>query len=116
MDRKEVLMIAWEVANERDDWFAAIRKALENVDAEQAAWKPSGISGFNSIQEIVHHLLYYKARFLSRLTGTDFETAVDNEATFVTGFSMEWEKVRQELFVTNKKNYRTPASIARCRS
>ncbi len=103
MNRKEILLKTWEVSNEVESWFVPIRKALENVNADQAAWKPEGVSDFNSIQEITHHLLYYKARFLSRLTDTDFETMEDNEATFIAGLSWEWEEVRAELFAVNAK-------------
>lgn len=58
----------------------------------------------NSIpSRITHHLLYYKARFLSRLTDSTFETLADNEATFIAGLSMDWEEIREELYTTNSK-------------
>jgi uncharacterized damage-inducible protein DinB len=101
MNRKDVLIQAWQIANEKESWFAPVRKALENVDVAQASWKPEGIEGFNSIQEITHHLLYYKSRFLSRLTGSEFESVTDNEATFVTSSSRNWEEIRDTLFDTN---------------
>lgn len=103
MTRKEVLLKLWDIANQSENWFAPVQKALKNVDAIQAVWKPDGLNGFNSIQEITHHLLYYKARFLSRLTGTDFEYLADNEATFILGLSMEWDEVKEELFKTNSR-------------
>ena len=103
MTRKEVLLKIWEVSNDVESWFVPIRKALENVDAEQAAWKPEGMAGFNSIQEITHHLFYYKARFLCRLAGINFETMADNEATFIAGLAWGWEEVREELFSVNSK-------------
>lgn len=103
MTRKDVLLKAWEVSNDIESWFVPIRKAIENVNAEQAAWKPEGVSGFNSIQEITHHIFYYKARFLCRLAGIDFETVTDNEVTFIAGLTWDWEEVREELFSVNSK-------------
>lgn len=103
MTRKDVLFRTWQIANEQESWFAPVRKALENVNANQALWKPAGVEGFNSILEITHHLLYYKLRFLARLRETDFEQLDTNEATFVAGLSLDWEKIRDELFNTNKQ-------------
>lgn len=101
MNRKEVLLQAWQIANESESWFAPVRKALENVSAAQAGWKPEGIDGFNSIKEITYHLLYYKTRFLSRLKGSEFESLPDNEATFIAGISKDWKEIREELFAVN---------------
>ncbi|WP_158861299.1 DinB family protein [Lunatibacter salilacus] len=103
MTRKEVLLKSWEISNDMENWFVPIRKALENVDAKQAVWKPEGIADFNSIQEITHHLFYYKARFLCRLCGIDFESVANNETTFLAGLAWEWEEVKQELFSVNSK-------------
>lgn len=103
MTRKDVLLKTWHIANERESWFAPVRKALESVNANQALWKPAGVEGFNSILEITHHLLYYKLRFLARLKETDFDQLASNEATFVAGLSMDWDKVRDELFNANKQ-------------
>lgn len=103
MNRKEILLKTWDVSNEVESWFVPIRKAIENVNADQAVWKPEGVSDFNSIQEITHHLFYYKARFLTRLAGVDFETVANNEVTFIAGLSWKWEEVREELFSVNSK-------------
>ena len=103
MNRKEVLLKTWQIANEKESWFAPVRKALENINASQALWKPAGLEGFNSIMEITHHLLYYKLRFLARLKETAFEQMATNEATFVARLSMDWDKVRDELFNTNSQ-------------
>ncbi len=103
MNRKKVLLRLWEISNQTESWFAPVQKALENVDEAQAVWKPADITEFNSIQEITYHLLYYKARFLSSLTGSAFETLADNETTFIAGLSMDWEKIKRELYVTNFK-------------
>lgn len=103
MTRKDVLLRTWQISNEQESWFAPVRKALENVNANQALWKPAGVEGFNSILEITHHLLYYKLRFLARLRETNFEQLDTNEATFVAGLSLDWEKIRDELFNTNKQ-------------
>jgi uncharacterized damage-inducible protein DinB len=103
MNRKEVLIQAWKIANDVESWFAPVKKALENVDAAQATWKPEGIKDFNSIQEITLHLLYYKTRFWSRLTGSEFESLSDNEATFTAGISKNWEEIRNELYDVNTK-------------
>lgn len=103
MNRKDVLLRIWDIANQTESWYAPVQKALENVDAAQAVWKPEDLAEFNSIQEITHHLLYYKARFLSRLTHSDFEHLADNEATFVAGLSMGWKEVREELQKTNSE-------------
>ena len=108
MNRKDVLLRIWDIANQTESWFAPVQKALDKVDAAQAVWKPEDIAEFNSIQEITHHLLYYKARFLSRLTGSAFETLADNEETFIAGLSMDWEEIKEKLYFTNLKMRNVP--------
>lgn len=65
-------------------WFVAVRNAIEDVTAEQAAWKPEGSD--NSIWGSLAHISYYNNAYLQRFKGIDYQYDVaDNDETFRSG-------------------------------
>lgn len=46
---KEVLIEQHTACYDKNDWFVAVKTALDGVTAEQAAWKLAGVD--NSIRE-----------------------------------------------------------------
>src|SRR5215468_746066 len=61
MDR-EVLLEQFKACYDENNWFVALKNALDGVTAEQAAWKPKTLD--NSIWELVNHLAYWNERYL----------------------------------------------------
>lgn len=65
-------------------WFVAVRRAIDGVNVEQAAWKPQ--DDVNCIWETLSHLTYYNNAYLQRFKGIDFQYDVSsNDETFSTG-------------------------------
>jgi uncharacterized damage-inducible protein DinB len=66
---------------DENGWFVAVRKVIEGVTAEQAAWKPDGTN--NSIWESLAHLTYYNNAYVLRFKGEKYEYKVStNDETF----------------------------------
>jgi hypothetical protein len=53
---KKTLLKQFDRCYNENGWFVAVRKAIEGVTAEQAAWKPEGSD--NSIWESLAHISY----------------------------------------------------------
>ncbi|SFA70391.1 MULTISPECIES: DinB family protein [unclassified Bacillus (in: firmicutes)] len=47
----------------KNHWFVSLTNAIEGLTPEQASWKQGD---FNSILEIVNHLIFYNERYLNR--------------------------------------------------
>lgn len=78
---REILLVEFAVCYDTNGWFVSVRKAIDGVTAEQAAWKPEGAD--NSIWESITHLTYYNNAYLQRFKGIDFQySAADNDETF----------------------------------
>jgi uncharacterized damage-inducible protein DinB len=78
---KEVMLKQFASCFDKNVWFVSVRKALDGVSAEQAAWKPEGTD--NSIWETLAHLTYYNNAYLQRFKGIAYEyTKADNDETF----------------------------------
>jgi len=78
---KEILLEQFAVCYDTNGWFVSVRKAVEGVTAEQAAWKPEGTD--NTIWESLAHLTYYNGAYLQRFKGVDYKyPKADNDETF----------------------------------
>jgi uncharacterized damage-inducible protein DinB len=86
---KEVLVEQFNRCYDENGWFVSVRKALEGVTAEQAAWKPDGAD--HSIWQTLAHLSYDVNVYLQRFKGIDFQhTASTNDETFETSEN-DWQ-------------------------
>ena len=83
MSVKEILLEQFAACYDEDHWFVALRNAIRNLTAEQAAWKPDGAD--NSIWEIVSHLNFYNFAYLERFKGVDYVYPVDDNAETFSG-------------------------------
>ena len=81
---KDLIISQFSICYDTNGWFVAVRRALDGVTAEQAAWKPEGTD--NSIWESLSHLTYYNYAYLLRFSGVDYEYDItDNDETFRSG-------------------------------
>ena len=88
MSVKEILLEQFAACYDEDHWFVALKNAINNLTAEQAAWKLDGAD--NSIWEIVSHLNFYNFAYLERFKGVDYVYPVDDNAeTFSDGVTDE---------------------------
>ncbi|MFC5405892.1 DinB family protein [Cohnella soli] len=92
MMNQQGLLIGWDAAYDKEDWYPPLVDALKNVTAEQASWRPEG-GHVNTIWETLQHLVYYKERLLKRLTGEeqDYPSDVTNDDTFAIPAATEAE-------------------------
>ncbi len=82
MDRKAIILHSWDATYDQEGWYPPLKMALEGIQAEQAAWKPS--KEIHSIWELVNHLFFYKNRFLHRLENRPFLSSIQtNHETFL---------------------------------
>jgi len=81
---KEELIDQFSTCYDQNGWFVAVRNAIDGVNVEQAAWKPS--DSVNCIWETLSHLTYYNNAYLQRFRGIDFQSEVEsNDETFSVG-------------------------------
>lgn len=79
-----MLLYEWDRCYDGEEgWYPPLADALKGVTAEQANWRPAG-GRVNTIWENLHHLIFYKERFLKRLKGeeSEYPTGVTNDDTF----------------------------------
>src|SRR6186713_449518 len=71
---------------DRNGWFVSVRNAIDDLTAEEAAWKPDGAD--NSIWQTLSHLTFYNFAYLERFKGKTYDYPVENnDETFTAGFS-----------------------------
>jgi len=106
--KTELLQKGWEHAYDKEDWQPPLGMALEGITEEQADWRPPGEAG-NTIRENVHHLIFYKERFLNKWYGveTPAQPRISNTDTFqpaVNGAEGEaWEATKKRLAEAHAK-------------
>ena len=78
---KKILLEQFAACYDKNDWFVAVRNAVDGLTAEQAAWKPSGAQ--HSIWELVSHLCHDNNACLQRFQGIEYTSrAANNDETF----------------------------------
>lgn len=81
MTTKEFLLDQFISCYDTNGWFVALRNTLNNLTAQQAAWKPDGAD--NSIWGVLAHLNFYNERYLKRFKGEQIENShLENSETF----------------------------------
>jgi len=93
---KEILIEQFTACYDENGWFVALKNALENLTARQAAWKPENSD--NSIWEILSHLNFYNEAYLKRFQGIDYVYPTsDNRETFSSAENVSDEAWRAEV-------------------
>jgi uncharacterized damage-inducible protein DinB len=78
---KSLLLEQFKTCYDENGWFVALKNALQNLSARDAAWKPEGAD--NSIWGILAHLNFYNERYLKKFRGETVEKiSVENSETF----------------------------------
>jgi len=81
MTAKEFLLDQFTSCYDVNGWFVALKNTLNNLTAQQAAWKPDG--GDNSIWGILAHLNFYNERYLKKFKNESIEKVeMENSETF----------------------------------
>lgn len=101
----EWLLKAMELAFQKKKglWAHSMLDTLEELTAEQAAWKPNK-KGVHSIWEIVHHVTYWKDLLVQRLEGSTAKFS-DEESWALEETTTEeaWTKAVERLKRTHNK-------------
>ena len=96
MTMKEILLKQFAAAYDKNGWFVALKNALNNLTAEQAAWKPENLD--NSIWEILAHLNFYNRAYVERFKGIDYVYQTDsNDETFASAANLTEEAWQAEV-------------------
>jgi uncharacterized damage-inducible protein DinB len=100
MNKIELLLQGWDSCYEKEEWNPPLTDVLNELTAEQAVWRPDG-EHVNTIWETINHLVFYKERFLKRLTGeeSEYPSGVSNDDTFAASSTSEeeWLKTLSRL-------------------
>jgi uncharacterized damage-inducible protein DinB len=100
MSTKETLLQQFSACYDENDWFVAVKNAIEGITPEQAAWKPADTQ--HSIRELATHLIHDNNACLQRFQGIKYTSpAENNDETFdLAGGSWEADLKRFEAIMT----------------
>ncbi len=102
MDRSALVKL-WDESWTDGTWFGSWSKALADVDAAKAAWKPR--PELHSIWQLVNHVCFWREYTVAALAGNKMEAAEVDRQNFVepADASREaWEKTRARLEVSHE--------------
>jgi len=93
---KEILLYQWKAATKEADWFVPLETAIEGITTAQAAAKHNQQN--NSIEEIVHHLIYWNELYLHRFKdGASSFSEISNDETFKNPLQLTWEQACKKI-------------------
>jgi uncharacterized damage-inducible protein DinB len=93
---KEVLLYQLKAAWNQADWFVPLETAIEGITPSQAALKHNQQN--NSIEEIVHHLIYWNELYLNRFKDPEFSfSEVPNDETFKNPLGLTWDEACKKI-------------------
>lgn len=96
MTTKEFLLDQFTSCYDVNGWFVALKNTLNNLTAQQAAWKPDGAD--NSIWGILAHLSFYNERYLKKFKNKPVEKMeMENSETFATAENASEEDWKREI-------------------
>jgi uncharacterized damage-inducible protein DinB len=113
MTGKEFLLDQLLVSFDENGWFVATKNTLNNLTAEQAAWKPEALD--NSIWGTIAHLNFYNERYLRRFNGEEIPPATgENSETFAGAVEASEEawQAETEKFDTIMSGWRSALESA----
>jgi len=93
---KQILIEQHTACYDENEWFVAVKNAIQGLTSEEAAWKPEGAD--NSIWEEVNHLIFWNERWLRRYRGLlNYPEDIENTGTFKSE-EHDWHATCQKLF------------------
>ena len=96
MTTKEFLLDQFTSCYDENGWFVALKNTLNNLTAQDAAWKADGAD--NSIWGILAHLNFYNERYLKRFNGEPIENSdLENSETFADDGNASEEAWQAEI-------------------
>jgi len=96
MTTKEILLEQFTTCYDENGWFVALKNALNNLSARDAAWKTENSD--NSIWGILAHLNFYNEAYLRRFKGENYVYPTNvNSETFAEGENGGEEAWRAEV-------------------
>lgn len=93
---KEILLYQLKAAWNQADWFVPLQTALEGISPAQAASKHNPKN--NSIEEIVHHLIFWNELYLNRFKDPEYSfSEISNDETFKNPSGLTWEQACKKI-------------------
>ena len=93
---KEILLYQLKAVTMQADWFVPLETAIEGLTPAQAAAKHNVQN--NSIEEIVHHLIYWNELYLHRFKDAKFPfSEIANDETFKNSLELTWEQACKKV-------------------
>lgn len=93
---KSVLSEQLKTTHDKESWFVPVKKALEGLTIEQAAWKDG--EGNHSIGQLANHILFWNERELQKFKGEKQASySGNNEETFNSFDKAKWVQTVKRL-------------------
>lgn len=96
MTTKSTLLGQFTASYDENGWFVALKNAVRNLTADEAAWRPENTD--NSIWEILAHLNFYNDAYLKRFQGIAVDySGIENSETFAADETVSEKSWQAEL-------------------
>ena len=106
MQIKDTIIKGWDEAYDVEGWYPPLKAALDNINDQEAMWRPQGKAS-HTIAELVIHLLYYKKRFLYGLEAKPWTATIDtNDESFsaiAEATPAQWQDAADELKTVHQR-------------
>ncbi|MBA2176397.1 hypothetical protein H0266_15980 [Halobacillus locisalis] len=95
MNVKQLLLQQLAAIYDQDRLFVCFTTAINGLDDYEAHYRVD-VGQANTIAEIIHHLNFYNARFLSRFCGEEVEELPSYYNTFTFDRKVDWRKIEEQ--------------------
>lgn len=93
---KEILLAQFKATFDNAVWFVPLTMAIDGLNAQQASLTINQDN--NSIEQILHHLMYWNDLYLQRYKDKDFRfIEIDNNSTFNNVNKLDWAQTIDKI-------------------
>lgn len=92
---KSILLQQLRSTHNQAEWFVPANTAVEGLTAEQASWTDG--KGNHSVGQLAAHLIFWNRRNLARFKGEAVDKFHNNDETFTSFDSKQWNATVKEL-------------------
>ncbi len=111
---KTILIDQFTACWDENEWFVALKNAIEGMTAEEASWSPAGSD--RSVWKLLTHLNYYNNAWLIRFSGGEYvyPEGATNDDTFAVADVLSDDGLKEELRRTEQimEDWRTALRAA----
>lgn len=93
---QKLLLAQFKETFTNPDWFVSFNGAIKGLESSRFSFKINDES--NSIEQIVHHLIYWNNLYLQRYKNKSFHfSSIDNDATFNNAAHLDKDQAIEKI-------------------